>query len=166
MIGNYVRVSAQELEEALKDSSLISTLIFGEEEDEEDGKPRENTLEIDQAWHGIHFLLTGDPWAGAPPLSYVVLGGQPLGDDDLGYGPPHYLTPAQVREAAATLTQLSLDDLRQRYVPEKFVAAEIHPPIWDEGEEALEYILSYLRQVIDFFRTAAANGEAVIFWLE
>jgi hypothetical protein len=32
-------------------------------------------LEVDKAWHGIHFLLCGDAEGGEPPLGSAVLGG-------------------------------------------------------------------------------------------
>lgn len=66
IIGSYFRVSREHLEEMLRNPELVSKVIFGEEEGL-------NTLNIDKAWHGIHFLLTGDPWGGEPPLKYVVL---------------------------------------------------------------------------------------------
>src|SRR5512147_1658720 len=44
-------------------------------------------FDIDKAWQGIHYLLCGDPWEGAPPLSDLVLGGTELGSADYGCGP-------------------------------------------------------------------------------
>src|SRR5579872_4450187 len=29
-------------------------------------------IDIDKAWHGIHYLLTGTAWAGSAPLSFIV----------------------------------------------------------------------------------------------
>jgi hypothetical protein len=54
MIGIYYRVSRELLEEMLTNPELVSEAVLETEEES-------NTLEIDKAWHGIHFLLTGDP---------------------------------------------------------------------------------------------------------
>src|SRR5688500_6275073 len=38
------------------------------------------TTDLDKAWHGIHYLLTGTAWEGAEPLNFLVAGGRPVGD--------------------------------------------------------------------------------------
>jgi len=83
----------------------------------------------------------------------------------MGYGPPHYITPEQAKEVYQALTLLSADELRQRYDPGKFEAAEIYPGIWNEEGEELDYLLHYLKETIFFFKLAAENDEAIIFWL-
>ncbi|HAG10180.1 MAG TPA: hypothetical protein DCK76_02040 [Desulfotomaculum sp.] len=85
------------------------------------------------AWPGIHFLLIGDPWGGEPPLKYVVLGGEALGEEEFGYGPPQYITPEQIIETAKSLSEVSINELRKRYNPDRFFDEEIYPKIWDEG---------------------------------
>ncbi|KJS01998.1 MAG: hypothetical protein VR68_04000 [Peptococcaceae bacterium BRH_c4a] len=159
MLGNYMRLKREQLEEALENPDILPDLLFSEENGD-------NTLYIDKSWHGIHFLLTGTPWEGDPPLSYVILGGQSLGDQDLGYGPPKYITPEQVKEAYWVLSMLSFDELRKSYNPDRFSEAGAYPNVWDEEGEELDYLLSYLNEIITFFKLASENGEAIIFWVE
>jgi len=156
MIGNYYRVSREQLEELLKNPELVSEVVFGKEEGP-------STLEIDKAWHGIHFLLTGNPWGGEPPLKYIVLGGKALGKKGLGYGLPQYITSGQVKEAAKGLSEISMDELRKRYNPDRFFDVDIYPGIWDEGEEALDYLLGFFPDIVEFFESAAKNDQAIIF---
>lgn len=156
MIGSYFRVNRDQLEEMLRNPEFVSKTIF------KDVKGA-NTLEIDKAWHGIHFLLTGDPWGGKPPLKYVVLGWKTLGEEDLGYGPPQYINPEQVKEAAKSLSEVSMDELRKRYNPDRFFEEEIYPEIWDEGEEALNYLLDFFLDIVKFFESAAKNDQAIVF---
>jgi len=51
-------------------------------------------LDLDKAWGGLHFLLTGTAWEGEPPHSFL-LDGDTVGDIDVGYG------PARVHRSAA-----------------------------------------------------------------
>lgn len=81
----------------------------------------------------------------------------------MGYGPPQYIAPGQVKEAAKNLSNVSVDELRKRYNPEKFFDEEIYPEIWDEGEEALNYLLSFFPDIVKFFESAAQNDQAIIF---
>ncbi len=134
---------------------------------EDDADEPEYALDVDKAWHGIHFLLTGDPWEGSPPLMNAVLGGETLGDEDLGYGPARFLTPEEVTELAEALEGWSREKLAARYDPAAMEAAEIYPTgIWeDEGPEALDYVLSYYDELLEFYRQAAARGDAVILYI-
>src|SRR5687767_14577361 len=43
--------------------------------------------DLDKAWHGIHYLLTGTAAEGGKPLDFLVSGGREVGNVDIGYGP-------------------------------------------------------------------------------
>jgi hypothetical protein len=85
MIGNFRALPDEELQGLFADPSRVEQLLyesfFG---GGSNGKGDE--LEVDKAWHGLHFLLTGSAWEGSFPLNFIVAGGQEVGDD-LGYGP-------------------------------------------------------------------------------
>src|SRR5687768_10356646 len=49
------------------------------------------SFDVDKAWQGIHFLLTGTDWEGEGPLAFVLHGGAEI-EEDMGYGPPHGFT--------------------------------------------------------------------------
>src|SRR5215831_2317265 len=79
---------------------------------------RASRLSLDKAWHGLHFLLCGQPEPTAGPLGSVILGGTEIGDDDLGYGPARYFEPSEVGEIAAALGRDGLEgELESRYAP-------------------------------------------------
>lgn len=120
-------------------------------------------LELDKEWHGIHFLLTGDPWSTRGPYGQVVLGGKEIGPD-LGYGPARVLTVEQVKDIAAKLQALPVERLKQRYDPDKMTKAEIYPEvIWKrEGQGALVWLLEGYRRLVDFYVRAAAEGKVVL----
>src|SRR5262245_26397413 len=104
MIAIFRRLSDADGARLAKRPELLLDYI-GEEEPPEGFGPYAE-LDVDKAWHGIHFLLTGTAWGGELPWGFVLRGGEALGDDDLGYGPARLLDAAQVREVAAALETL------------------------------------------------------------
>ena len=51
-------------------------------------------VDLDKAWHGVHYLLTGTAWEGEPPLNFVVEGGADLDYDGPWNSSPRIFTPA------------------------------------------------------------------------
>lgn len=163
MIGIFRRLPGEDLARLLRDPSPI--LEYLQEEPSEDFGPFVD-VDVDKAWHGIHFLLTGTAWEGDEPLDFIAKGGQPIGDEDVGYGPARGYTPEQVGRLATTLAALSDEQLRGRYNPRAMEAAEIYPNIWKrEGDEGLEYLLGYFHELRDFIAAGAAAGEALIVFM-
>lgn len=126
-----------------------------------------NEIDIEKAWHGLHFLFTGTAWEGDEPAGYLVTGGRPIGSVDAGYGPARALEPDDVGELARYLTSLSEADLEQRYDPERMTSLKIYPEIWgDDGEEeALEYLVEGFRQLRDFVAEARDAGDGLVIYL-
>ena len=56
-------------------------------------------VDLDKAWHGVHWLLTGSAEESSGPASDAILGGEPVGED-LGYGPAQ-ITATAYRAATA-----------------------------------------------------------------
>ncbi|GAB2815884.1 YfbM family protein [Ferruginibacter profundus] len=161
MIGNLLRVTATDLEAYLQDSSLLEHSIYDEETDDENP----NLTDIDKSWDGILFLLTGQNVANTEhPLAKVLFSGQIIDEEqDLGYGPAHYLTPGQVAELNEQILKITTADLKQKYDPVKMEALEVYPSIWaEEGDEAFEYLSEYFKNVQEVYAEAAKNGEAII----
>lgn len=161
MIGNLLRVSETELEDYLKDSSLLEDQIY------EDEKENENLVDIDKSWDGIIFLLTGQSLMTADHnLIRVLFSGQLIDEEqDLGYGPAHYLTPEQVLELNNEISTLTVSDLKQRYNPDKMTELEVYPTIWNEGDDAFDYILEGFLTLQNVFSEASKKGEVIITFL-
>lgn len=119
-------------------------------------------LELDKAWHGIHYLLTGSADPDGTAGSKAILGGEDIGPNR-GYGPAQLLMPDEVREIAKLLTSLSEDDLRRRYSVSDMSRLEIYPRVWErECDGALRWLLSYYPELVRFYQRAAERGRAVI----
>lgn len=161
MIGNAVEVTSAQLKELLADPDTVSSFLYAEE-----GNKPVAHLDLDKAWHGIHFLLTGEVWGGEGPHAMAVLGGVAVGDD-VGYGPARYLTVEEVRSVANALGKISRDMLRKRYIPSAFEHAQVYPTgIWEvEGEQAFEWLMPWYAELVSFYKRAAENGNAVLLYI-
>ena len=125
-------------------------------------------LDIDKAWHGLHFLFTGEAWDGEPPLGFILAGGTEIGDEDVGYGPARAFTSAEVGEIAAAFDPLTRDELARRFDPARMMELEIYPEIWDRDptdDDMLEYLLEYFDLLKEFVSRGAASGRGMLVYL-
>jgi hypothetical protein len=120
-------------------------------------------LDIDKAWHALHFLLCNHAWEGEPPLVNAVLGGQEIGPD-LGYGPPRYLTAEEVKDVSFALAGLRTDELRVRFDPAALRAHEIYPDGWD-ADTPVDWLIEAFDSLKDYFAQAASAGDAMLLFL-
>ncbi len=163
MVGNFLRVTNDELEEYLNDSSKLDDRLELEFELEES-----NIVDIDKSWEGIHFLLTEQNSENLDhPLAKVLFSEQIIDEDqDLGYGPGRYLRPDQVKNISSEIAKLSTEDLKARYDPAKMDDLNIYPTGWTKnGDGLLDYLLEYFEIVKDVYSKASANNEALITFL-
>jgi hypothetical protein len=170
MIGNFRRTSDARVASLLEDPESIADYLYeeGEEEEEDAGGEAHADLDVDKAWHGIHFLLTGTAWEGKPPLDFIVGGGQEVGDVDVGYGPARVFWSTEVKAIADALRPLTPELLRQRFAPAAMKKLEIYPSIWDrppEEDDTLGYLLEYYEALRAFIEGAAEEGEALIVFI-
>ena len=159
MIGNLLRVTKTELEEYLKDSSLLESRIYNDESDDEDT----SLVDIDKSWDGIIFLLTGENFANTNhPLAKVLFSGQVIDEEqDLGYGPGQYLTAEQVKELNEQISKISIDELGKKYDAKKMTELEVYPNIWGSAVEKF-YLMDYFQTIQEVYAEASKNDEAII----
>jgi hypothetical protein len=123
----------------------------------------DDRYELDQNWHILHFLLTGQAEGGVLPGAFICSGGVELGRD-LGYGPPRLFPSRETRDIAEFLGQQSPETLSLRYQAEPIDAAGIY---WqtsaEEGarEQELQGLWQILRE-LQLFLLATAQTEGGI----
>jgi hypothetical protein len=121
--------------------------------------PRSQSVSLEKAWHGLHFLLTGSAMEGSWPLGFLLLGGEAVGDDDA----PRRLSPDSVRELNSALSATSDDEIWGRFDPDKMTTDGVYPNIWDEPEQELrEEYLMYFHQLKQLIQLAAQKGDALL----
>ncbi|MEH0827055.1 MULTISPECIES: DUF1877 family protein [unclassified Micromonospora] len=170
MNGNWLRVTPAELARAKDDLTWAYDFAQAAMDDES-----ERVGGTDKAWHALDFLL--DRHGVELPIVYgaeaFVETPDAESEDDLtedpahdwGYGPPRYLTPPQVAEAAATLGHLTEDDLSGDVDQGELARARIYPEVWDRPDQ-LSWVTHHLPYAQRFFAAAAREGDAVICWLD
>ena len=118
-------------------------------------------VDLDTAWHGIHWLLTGTAYDAESPAGQAIFGGDPIGHN-LGNGPAHLLDGRTVKRIADALRNLSADDLAARYDPDSMLAADIYPGFWFDPAVFEELLRPRYRELRKFYRRAAKNGRAIL----
>lgn len=128
-------------------------------------------LDLDKAWHPLHFLLTGTAWEGEEPGCYLVRGGEELVDDDeMGYSSIRALSPSQIGRFDDFLRGLSHDTLRRRFNLQRMMALEIYPkPRAGQRARSDDDELPYLLEAFDplqaFVADTATRGDGAIVYL-
>lgn len=122
-------------------------------------------MDVDTAWHALHFLLCGSSAPGPQPAAFI-LGGTPVGDD-LGSGPARLFGPAEVRRIATALALVNVDTLRGRFDPAKLMAEGIYPQQWDRPGKAntFEAIAEAFDALKDLVTTTAQAEAGMITYL-
>lgn len=115
-------------------------------------------MDLDVAWHAIHFLLTGSAWEGSPPLDFLLRGGQPT--VDVGYEPARVATARELRDFGEALDAVSMGTLKERFDPSAFDAHEIYPEGW--SCEQWTFIESHLIRLRAFVASTVAGGLGTI----
>ena len=122
---------------------------------------RHDELEIDKAWHGLHYILTGEAREAEGTLGQAVLGGIEVGNDFAGYGPARILDADLVAELAGALAAPDLEqEAAARYDPARMNELDIYPFGWDSP--GLEWLLAALADLRGFYAGAAAHGRAAV----
>ena len=163
MNGNFKALSDEELDSLLADPSRVEQLLyasfFGGSSNGHDD------LEIDKAWHGIHFLLTGTAWESSLPLGFIVAGGDEVGDD-LGYGPARALRSEDVLKIGTALEPLTTEELRRRFDADRMTELEIYPFGWSQDPDGeLEYLLEFYTELRAFVRRTAERRHGLLVYL-
>lgn len=122
-------------------------------------------LDIEKAWHGLHFLFTGTADEGEEPGCFLLCGGEEIGDEDVG--PARVLRPDQVSQFAAFLAELSHDELARRYDPARMTALDIYPAvIWTRptppGESEFDFLFQAFEELRDFVTATSTRGDSLI----
>lgn len=173
MIGQYARLTPEELRHAIDDpdwimdhvdaiqDALDDADVWEDDWDGSDDPPgRARLYSTQQAWHLLAFLLDRASF----PVN-VVHGEHVLdSEQDWGYGPASYLTPDRVRYASNALAALPFSELAQGVTAADLTAAELYPGGWDE-RDVVEWGGGYYERLAAFFGAAADSGDAILVWI-
>lgn len=122
-------------------------------------------IDVDTAWHALHFLLAGSREASDKPVGFI-LGGTPVGDD-LGDGPARLFPATEVRRIAAALALVNVETLRGRFDPAVLQQQQIYPAQWNAPGKANTFaaIAEAFEALKDFVTTTAQAEAGMIVYL-
>jgi len=162
MIMYLLRISKQELESYIDKPDLFL----------ENRVDDAYSMDIDKAWGGILYLLTGKAFASGSTedeidsLNRIFFSAQFFDEDmDVGYGPAHYLTPEQVAGINLKIASLTEAELKAHYDPEAMNKEKKLYPSLDWNEKIFDYLYFHFQALQSFFATAASRGEAIVTYL-
>jgi hypothetical protein len=126
-------------------------------------------VDLEKAWHGLHFLFTGTAWEGEEPACFLTRGGEEIGDEDLGYSSIRVLDPHRLGEFARFLDGLTPEELRRWFEPRRMKELKIYPGVWVrknfDGEAELEYLLTSFDELRRFVSNTVKTGDGAIVFL-
>jgi hypothetical protein len=166
MIGNFLLMSDQRLDELLANPAQVYDACEGGYT-----KGKDVFVDIDKAWHCIHFLLTGTADGGDSPLDFVLTGGEPVGEEDVGYGPARAFMSADVAEIDKALASIDHHTLTARFDAKSMDRLEIYPDAgrWGEfdprSEDSFGYYLGGFDSIKSLIHRGAATGSGMLVWL-
>lgn len=158
------RVSDTQIAELLQNPQRVLDFLS----DVEELNYGDTEIDLDKAWHGIHFLLTGSAENGEEPLNFL-LDGEPIGTEDVGYGPARAFRSTQVAAIDAALSAISNDDFRERFNPTRMTQENIYPSIiWNRDpkeDDTLGYLVEYFGQLKSFVRNARDKEDGFLVFM-
>lgn len=166
MIGNFYLVDDERLRSILAAPTSVHEVVDAAYEE---GNGR--FLDVDKAWHCLHYLLTGREDGGAPPLNFIASGGTEVGGEDVGYGPARAFFSADVAVIADALRPLGHSDLVQSFDGRRMDDLAIYPDAgrWSEvdptSEDGFGYYLGRFDDLKTLVERAKAQGLGLLAWL-
>jgi hypothetical protein len=127
---------------------------------DEDEEVTSRGMDTDKAWAGLPYLLARL----AAPVD-VIGGGDPITEEEWGYGSPRLLTVDHVEAAARFLDATPFASLARRFDAAEFTADEVYPGIWDQ-DWALSYLEDCYQRVVALFSAAAVDREPILVWMD
>ncbi len=126
--------------------------------------PTGNTVSLEKAWHGLHFLLSGSAWEGEGPLGFLLAGGESLGGEDSDDEPgDRFFSPDETKALDHALANVSDEQLWARFDPERMTEESIYPGIWDEAESDLrEEYLAYFQAMKELIHRASSANQGIL----
>ena len=150
MSGNYFRTDESTVENIRRGAVALSDII-----------------DIDKAWHALHFTLAGNAYGGDDDniLSRLVLSGNMLMEGDEEFS-PMLISASDVKAMVPALAALTREDFRERFDVEQMLENDIYPVTEDDDEEDFfDYVWDAVEELREFFEEAAKEDQAVIFYM-
>jgi|GEM_PF-2542501 len=179
MIGNFFRTDENTVRKIKNGEMSLAELIY-----ENDDLDESLWIDIDKTWHAIDFTLLGnarekkskfasllrgsknDKEQPENILSKVVLNGDFINDEDVGYGPAMLVSSKDVHLVNEAIKNIDREQFRKMFSMSRMVKEKIYPLIREEDEdEFFEYVFPYFESVKEFYENASKENQCVLFFI-
>jgi hypothetical protein len=158
--------SDKSIKQLLRKPDLIESWLSGDSEETE-VSDEHIQVDLDKAWHAIHFLLCGSADGGDGPEAFLLAGGTAIGDIDVGYGPARAFRSDEIKAISKALTVIPPEALRARFNHALLKKHDIYPSIWDRNDPGdVDYTIEYYDTLLQHLNTAASKGMGMIVFLK
>lgn len=121
----------------------------------------EESLSIGGVWHVLHYAITGSAEESDDILSKAVIGGEPLNEDDLGYGPILYCSKEDTKAVFEALKNKTHEDLDKNLESDDLYEQGVY--LAEYVEEDKDAIYDAFDEVKALFKSAVEKDEFVLF---
>lgn len=162
MTANFLRIDAATLDALMADPERATGFLLPDGDPE---YPADSHLDLDKSWHLVHFFLTGEVGNAPPPPGLAVMGGDVLMEEELGYGPPTFVSAPEVKIVAAALAKIDASSL-----PDRYDLRPVHDDVYlaqayAGSAEDREYVVENFRALQEFYAAAAQHDHAAVVYL-
>jgi len=162
MHGYLHQVSPSRLRELMADPGLVAEELYPSD--------REYAPEctIEKTWNAIQFMLQLHSQLGQFPEDNPYLKEAENIGDPLSYGPAEYRTTEDVAAIADALVAIDDTLLLEVYRPDLMQEYNVYPDVWDVPDETewnFEWIREHFHALVDYYKDAAARGNAMLEYL-
>lgn len=157
ILGAYVAISNQELEEIEKEA----TRLYDVDSD--------FRLDIDKSWEALHYTLCNDIADGDPPMGNVV----PMNIDNALYLDEMELeaftiSHAQIKEAYNYMLTLDKTKLKAMYNFDEMIKEGVYPLSTidsENGESFFNYLYENFERIKEFYLRVIEQNKSIIFYI-
>lgn len=122
-----------------------------------------NSLNLQNTWHAMHYMLTGQDTGGESPLCYSVEAEYPFPHVTSEGEIVRYNSAVLVSEISEALNQIDTKKFREHFDAEKMAQAQIYPEQWEiKSEIKLDQLSLIFIQFKTFYQHAHDNNHAVV----
>ncbi|MXP09852.1 DUF1877 family protein [Pseudoblastomonas halimionae] len=116
-------------------------------------------VDLDQEWHGTHFMLTEAGEKYSKNLELIFGDFEAVGPDN-GYGPVHYISADQIRRFHTEISSLTDKQIAAVYDTDKMVEQYVHlaEMFAEDGDEGRKFLMTRIGQLREFAKKGAENA--------
>jgi hypothetical protein len=123
-------------------------------------------IDLDKAWHIVHFLLTGTADKVPTPAGALLNDGNPITREEICLGRPWALSPQEAAQFAAAVAAVGPEEIQQRFDLSAMKSANVYLTKGiSDGNSLRGYALHHLAALREFLGKASDEGQGVILFM-